>query len=757
MKKLISMLLAIIMIAGCMSATSVLAADINVTIDGTTQTYDVMPIIENGRTLVPMRGIFEALGAEITWDGATKIVTGTKDGVDVSLQIGNTLAKVNGKDVTLDVPAKIISDRTMVPVRFISESLGCNVEWKDATKTVIIETIKNINLAKLISTYHRPVPTEFTKSNDPNDILHFDQMTIEEQEKVYETIKLSGEVVCTEEEFLKEITTTGPEFGTSEVVDVEGQPFKKALRITCNTVPEKSTQFISRTKATPERNPGDGVNEKDVMLMAFRMRTISTDAADGLGKVQVQIEHPVSYDKALFKFASCGKDWTVIYLPFTGVKDATSIGIRGGFAKQVVELGGIEIINLGPDYDMGILPNSELYSEEFNPDAQWRKDANERIEKIRKGDFTVIVKDKEGNVVTDAEVEFDMFEHEFQFGNLIKSAMHGNENYMNNLSSLFNSAVVEHNLKWAPYEENPQNARKQIDEAKAVGIKYLRGHTLFWERKFGLNGKTYMTPEYMFADDIMNGSNKAKYDELCKKHIDEICAEFKGEFVDWDVLNEIVVHNLFESVYGTETWKDQFDWVRQADPDAKLYYNDYMQLFEGYYPTLDKLVASGADFDGIGIQSHYDNHQEKPTELIAMYDKLDTYGKELKVTEFSCSIPDLAHQANFTRDALIASFAQESIKGFLYWGMWDGSNYAAYSPFFDKDWNIKPAGLQYIDLVYNKWWTKDAKATTNAEGKATVRGFYGDYDITVTHNGKTVTDMVAFHKGYENILEITID
>jgi len=757
MKKLISMLLVVIMTMSIMSVVNVFASDIKVTIDGTNQTYDVMPVIENGRTLVPMRAIFESLGATIEWDDSTKTVKGTKGDVSVELTIGNTVAKVNGNDATLDVPAKIVSDRTMVPVRFISESLGCNVGWDDATKTVIITTSTDNKLAKLISTYHRPIPTEFTKSNALTDIIHFEGMTQEEQESAYNTVKSSGEVVCTEDKFLETITTTGPEFGTSEVVNVDGQPFKKALRITCTEVPEKSSKFISRTKATPEKNPGDGVNGKDIMLLAFRMRTISTDAEDGMGKIQVQIEHPVSYTKALFKYATAGKEWTVIYLPFTGVDDATSIGIRGGFAKQVVELGGIEIINLGPDYNMSILPKTEKYSDEFNPDAPWREEANKKIEEIRKGDFTVIVKDKNGNVIPDAQVELDMFEHEFQFGNLIKSAMHGNENYMKNLSSLFNSAVVEHSLKWAPYEEKPQDARRQIDEAKAVGIKYLRGHSMFWERKFGSNGKTYMTPEYMFEESITSGANKTKYDELCKKHIDEISAAFKGELVDWDVLNEIVVHNVFESVYGAETWKDQFAWAREANPGIKLYYNDYMQLFEGYYPTLDKLVATGADFDGIGIQSHYDNHQETPSQIMAMYDKLDTYGKELKVTEFSCSIPDLAHQANFTRDALITAFARESMEGFLYWGMWDGSNYAAYSPFFDKDWNIKPAGLQYIDLVYNKWWTKNAKATTDASGKATVRGFYGDYDVTVTINGKTYTDMVAFHKGYDNVLEITID
>ena len=133
MKKFLSMLLVVVMTISMISVSGVMAADINVTIDGNAQNYDVMPVIENGRTLVPMRAIFEALGAEIKWDDSTKTVTGTKGDVSVVLTIGNTLAKVNDKEVTLDVPAKIVSDRTMVPVRFISESLGCTVNWVDAS------------------------------------------------------------------------------------------------------------------------------------------------------------------------------------------------------------------------------------------------------------------------------------------------------------------------------------------------------------------------------------------------------------------------------------------------------------------------------------------------------------------------------------------------------------------------------------------------------------------------------------------------
>ena len=255
--------------------------------------------------------------------------------------------------------------------------------------------------------------------------------------------------------------------------------------------------MITRTKATPEKNPGDGVKKEDVMLLAFRMRTISTDADDGKGKVQVQIEHPETFKKALFEYATAGSEWTVVYLPFTGVQDATSIGIRGGFAKQIVELGGIEIINLGPDYGIQKLPKTTSYPDDIKPEAAWRKEANARIEQIRKGDFSVIVKDKDGNVIPNAEVEFDMFEHEFQFGNAVNGKIVNDETYRTHHEALFNAAVIEHALKWAPYEKTPATARAQVEGAKSAGCKYVRGHTLFWERMLGSDKKTYLTPQYM--------------------------------------------------------------------------------------------------------------------------------------------------------------------------------------------------------------------------------------------------------------------
>jgi len=102
--------------------------------------FDVAPVISEGRTLVPLRYIFEALGAEVKWDAATRTVTGIKGSDEIVLNIDSKDAVVNGETRKPDVPATILNGRTLVPARFISESLGAEVLWDGDSKTVIIKT-----------------------------------------------------------------------------------------------------------------------------------------------------------------------------------------------------------------------------------------------------------------------------------------------------------------------------------------------------------------------------------------------------------------------------------------------------------------------------------------------------------------------------------------------------------------------------------------------------------------------------------------
>ena len=100
---------------------------------------DVSPMIKNGRTMVPMRAIFEALGASVTWDGDANCAYAKKGDTEIKVTIGEYILYKDGWGIALDSAPMIISGRTMVPVRAVSEAFGADVSWDNELRCVIIE------------------------------------------------------------------------------------------------------------------------------------------------------------------------------------------------------------------------------------------------------------------------------------------------------------------------------------------------------------------------------------------------------------------------------------------------------------------------------------------------------------------------------------------------------------------------------------------------------------------------------------------
>ena len=116
--------------------------NVKVYVDDVQVEFDVQPQLIGGRTMVPLRAIFEALGATVQWDGETKTITAYNEAYFVKATIDNTTMTVNGENKEMDIAPMIVEDRTLVPARFVAEAFDCNVEWNGETKTVSITTSK---------------------------------------------------------------------------------------------------------------------------------------------------------------------------------------------------------------------------------------------------------------------------------------------------------------------------------------------------------------------------------------------------------------------------------------------------------------------------------------------------------------------------------------------------------------------------------------------------------------------------------------
>lgn len=130
-------------VAAMLFAPAAVADTPAVLFNGEPMVFDVDPFIEDGRTMVPFRAIFEAADSTVMWDQDTETViavkTEPKGTTSIALQIGSSEAFVNGVKVTLDKPALIKDERTFVPLRFVMESLGAKVDWDNDNYSVIID------------------------------------------------------------------------------------------------------------------------------------------------------------------------------------------------------------------------------------------------------------------------------------------------------------------------------------------------------------------------------------------------------------------------------------------------------------------------------------------------------------------------------------------------------------------------------------------------------------------------------------------
>jgi Copper amine oxidase N-terminal domain. len=137
-KKILALVLTYIMVLSLATTTVLAATDITVILDGRALEFDVPPQIINGRTMVPLRAVFEAFGATVEWYAGAQTVIATKGNTEVELMIGSTEPTINGQVIVIDQPGIIVEGRTLAPLRFVGEAFGGIVSWNEVTRTVSI-------------------------------------------------------------------------------------------------------------------------------------------------------------------------------------------------------------------------------------------------------------------------------------------------------------------------------------------------------------------------------------------------------------------------------------------------------------------------------------------------------------------------------------------------------------------------------------------------------------------------------------------
>lgn len=551
----------------------------------------------------------------------------------------------------------------------------------------------------------------------------------------------------------------------SSSINTTGQSFTRLRQMTISspgTEPWSSGVSCSNTQA---------ITKGSICLMVVWVRSAGAEKA----KVNLFLERANTYEKEIFLTTEIGTQWQQFIAPFNADFDYAAqqlnFGFHTGYKAQSIQIAGIALIDFKNQYTIDRFP-IELHQNYAGSEANaaWRAEADQRIEQIRKANFTINVKKANGDPVPGATVKMEMLEHEFKFGSAITAnRIAGNKQQDNTYQQKifdfdgkghgFNEVVFENDMKWDAWEEKWFVSNAEVAKATSWlndrGVA-VRGHNLVW-------------PAWQYLPDDMekNKANPAYLKQRINSRLTEILnyPGIKGVVKEWDVLNEITLNEELAKalagspgyVTGREIYVDILKKVKEIDPSIKLYLNDYTTIDQGNLPGnavyertkqyLKEIQNAGIKIDGIGFQGHISSG------LVSMYDvktTLDdfynTFGARAKITEYDYgNLVGDSLAARFTADFLTMCFSHPSVDGFLSWGFWQGAHWLNNGPYYRLDWSMRPAGRAVSDLLFKKWWT-NTSTSTNASGLAQVRGFKGKYRVTVSLNGKV---------GYVDTLSLT--
>jgi len=384
------------------------------------------------------------------------------------------------------------------------------------------------------------------------------------------------------------------------------------------------------------------------------------------------------------------------------------------------------------------------------------------------------VADTSGRALANTEVSVAQISHAFGFGNIGFDFLSlandepdeiGTETLATLYNDIFNTATLP--FYWGRFEPRrgePDTARLQQAarwfQQRGVALK---GHPLVWHT---------VQPDWLL------GRSLDDLERLQRERIHRDVANFAGLVDTWDVINEVVIMPVFDHGDNGITQlahakgripmiRMAFEEARAANPHAKLLLNDF-DLSSAYECLIEGVLEAGIEIDAIGLQTHMHQGYWGEDAMLSMVDRFARYKLPIHMTESSlvsghtmpADIVDLndyripswpstpdgeARQADEVERHYRSLIAHPSIEAITYWGMTDaGAWLGAPVGLVRADGTPKPSYDALHRLVKEEWWLRQTTVLTDAEGRVSVNGFPGEYELRVSDNQSAQTESTRF-------------
>lgn len=572
-----------------------------------------------------------------------------------------------------------------------------------------------------------------------------------------------------------------PELRVREVVasagweDLNGAPAARCYRVAIDrriTAPKNVQASIAFTGTA---------DAEDVLLISFWVRR--PRAGGQPSELSVAVSNGESAPE--LKYSTAGyREWTQHVRSFVATREFDSSKARVTFelgkAGEIVEIADLRLINYGPDQDIATLPRSRVTYDGQEPGAAWRKAALDRIRRERMAEMSVTVVDAAGRPVPGARVRVAMQQHAFGFGCAVNSELLGAseadfplenkrgglltwedaQRYRQVVSHHFNRATFESSLRPAVWRQmqsgSPEWSRRRATLLEG-SLPWLRNHEIVVRGHYlGWAPMDFNAIEKQFV------GNPEAHREWLWDHMADILGKTGDAVGEWDTINHIIGwgKHTYEEEYGSpQIYADILAEARRLAPNAIHTINEGKVLPDGYkrepyLRVIRELNERGQAPDSVGFMAHFGlTTLTPPVELLEVYDSFAEVAPRLQLTELDVDVGDDEElQADYLRDVLIASFSHPNFVAINQWGFWKPMHWKPPAALWRADWTLKPAGEVFIDLVRRQWWT-DESLVTDDRGECRLRGFQGQYRVTVEHEGYRSTSEVSLSGAGEQVTQ----
>jgi endo-1,4-beta-xylanase len=391
------------------------------------------------------------------------------------------------------------------------------------------------------------------------------------------------------------------------------------------------------------------IHKGDVLLAHFYLRTLHSSLESEEGQTALVLEDAKSFTKSLDFHASALGEWREFFVPFLAGQDyapgQASIIFRAGYQPQEVEIAGLTLRDFGAQQNLATPPVGlvRLQYAGQEPNAPWRAEAEQRIEKIRKADLNIEVVDGSGHPVPGVALTVQQTRHAYWFGSAVRvdalvkpGDLAEQEKYRAMVAENFNAVTFENDLKWPFWQRDFASTLAADKWLTDQGIA-LRGHTLVWpSHQKGL-------PQELFP--LVGQPDKLR--QAILDHIHDETTQVQPSAAAWDVLNEPFSNHEFMDVLGRDAMPSWFVAAHEGAPQSRLFINDWGIVTSrgtdsahqaDYEKTIAFLLDHHAPLDGIGMQGHFGVEPTSPELMLKVLDRFGKFGKEIQMTEYTHAV-----------------------------------------------------------------------------------------------------------------------